>query len=69
MLGAGIAAISWIVAAICYDGSPLFGCSDGTKTPDIAAGHTFVAIGFCALAIGLGLSWAIVGGLRRSSRV
>ncbi len=67
LLGLGGAVVFWIFAAAAYDGTTLFGCSDGSKHPDQAAGNTCAGIGFAALATGLLVAYGITWALRRTT--
>lgn len=67
LFGALLAGICWVVAAIAYDGAILFGCSDGTKSPDPAYGTACVIAGFGTLIVGFGIAYAIFKMLRASA--
>jgi hypothetical protein len=56
LVGGTVSMISLVIAAVSFDGTTMFGCSDGNKYPDPAAGALFTAIGVGALVVGLGIA-------------
>jgi hypothetical protein len=66
LIGGLVAMVSFLLAAVSFDGATLFGCSDGTKYPDPAKGAACIAFGIAALVVGFGVAGLLGRGLQNS---